>query len=381
MRFYAEIAKSEEQDDGTIRVYGIASTGAMDSAGETILPSTIKAALTDYMKFGAVREMHQPLAAGTAIEASVNDAGEFEFGAHIVDAEAVKKVKAGVYKGFSVGGKCTSRDPLNKSIITGMNLIEVSLVDRPANPEAVINVWKAEEVMSTEIKKSLYSVSNFASLLSQLGSLASDASWEAEYEGDNSPVPQQIKDWLSQGAEVFSAMAHEEVDEFLANLTKAAVAKAAGVDDIAKAGAKFSKGARAALADIHKSMKACDEAMSKLGYDSEKDEDEEASEAKKAADADDIAKAQVVADEAIAKALAPVTAELDVTKADLAKAHARVKELEAQPAPAKALLHVVEKSAGSEVDSIVLKKADGSVDNTATAIRKAMLAPSFRIGA
>ena len=68
MKLYADIAKTEEQDDGTIKVWGWASTGAVDSDGEIITPDAMKAALPDYMKFGAVREMHQSKAAGTAIE-------------------------------------------------------------------------------------------------------------------------------------------------------------------------------------------------------------------------------------------------------------------------------------------------------------------------
>jgi hypothetical protein len=99
-RIYAEISKVEPQDDGTIKVWGYASSGAVDSDGETITPEAMKAALPDYMKFGAVREMHQPKAAGTAIEASVQDDGRTFFGAHVVDSEAVKKVNANVYKGF-----------------------------------------------------------------------------------------------------------------------------------------------------------------------------------------------------------------------------------------------------------------------------------------
>ena len=143
---YAEITKVEPQDDGTLKVYGYASSGAVDSDGEVIQPEAIKAALPDYMKFGAVREMHQPMAAGTAIEATVEDDGKTFFGAHIVDPIAVKKVGAGVYKGFSVGGKVLSRDADNKKIITGIKLVEVSLVDRPANPEAVFTMYKAEGV-------------------------------------------------------------------------------------------------------------------------------------------------------------------------------------------------------------------------------------------
>ena len=105
IKLYAEIGKSEELSDGTIKVWGYASTNTVDADGETVTADAMKAALPDYMKFGAVREMHDSKkAAGTAIEASVGDDGRTFFGAHIVDAEAVKKVKAGVYKGFSIGG-------------------------------------------------------------------------------------------------------------------------------------------------------------------------------------------------------------------------------------------------------------------------------------
>jgi phage head maturation protease len=143
-RIYAEISKTEQQDDGTIKVWGWASTATVDSDGETITADAMKAALPDYMKFGAVREMHQPKAAGTAIEAEVKDDGRTWFGAHVVDSEAVKKVTTNVYKGFSIGGKVTERDELNKSVIKGLKLVEVSLVDRPANPEAVFTMYKAE---------------------------------------------------------------------------------------------------------------------------------------------------------------------------------------------------------------------------------------------
>ncbi|MEI7443271.1 MAG: XkdF-like putative serine protease domain-containing protein [Burkholderiales bacterium] len=149
-RFYAELSKVEDQDDGTIKVFGYASSGAEDSDGEIVEPDAIKAALPDYMRWGAVREMHQPKAAGTAIEARVEDDGRTWFGAHVVDSEAVRKVKAGVYKGFSIGGKVTARDQLNKSVIKGLKLVEVSLVDRPANPEATIELWKGEAVGASE---------------------------------------------------------------------------------------------------------------------------------------------------------------------------------------------------------------------------------------
>ena len=149
-KLYAEIAKMEAQDDGTVKVWGYASSEAVDSDGEVITAQAMKAAIPDYMKFGAVREMHGSNAAGTAIEINVEDDGRTFFGAHIVDPVAVTKVKTGVYKGFSIGGSVTARDELNKSQITGLKLTEISLVDRPANPDAVFTCFKADKPKDDE---------------------------------------------------------------------------------------------------------------------------------------------------------------------------------------------------------------------------------------
>ena len=149
-KLYAEITKMEAQDDGTVKVWGYASSEAVDSDGEIIAAEAMKAAIPDYMKFGAVREMHGSNAAGTAIEINVEDDGRTFFGAHIVDPIAVTKVKTGVYKGFSIGGSVTARDELNKSQITGLKLTEISLVDRPANPDAVFTCFKADKPKDEE---------------------------------------------------------------------------------------------------------------------------------------------------------------------------------------------------------------------------------------
>ena len=145
MKLYGELTKVEELDDGTIRVFGIASTGARDEAGETVSPEAIKAALPDYLAFGAVREMHQLSAAGTTLGAEVDEDGVTRIETHIVDPVAIRKVRAGVYKGFSIGGKVLARDPDDRSRITALKLNEISLVDRPCNPEAVIDLWKADQ--------------------------------------------------------------------------------------------------------------------------------------------------------------------------------------------------------------------------------------------
>jgi hypothetical protein len=138
MRFYWPIAKVDAEQR---MVWGYASTEAEDDQGETVTRDALTAALDDYMRFANIREMHQPSAIGIATEAAVDDRGLY-LGAKIVDGDAWQKVVEGVYKGFSIGGKVTARDPSDRRLITALRLTEISVVDRPANPEAVFDCWK-----------------------------------------------------------------------------------------------------------------------------------------------------------------------------------------------------------------------------------------------
>ncbi|HVA13442.1 MAG TPA: XkdF-like putative serine protease domain-containing protein [Stellaceae bacterium] len=123
-------------------VYGYATTEARDSQGEVVTRAAIEAALPAYMQFANIREMHQLSAVGVVKSADLDDKG-LRLSAKVVDDDAWAKVKEGVYKGLSIGGRVTQRDALNKSLITGVDLTEISLVDRPANPEALIDAYKA----------------------------------------------------------------------------------------------------------------------------------------------------------------------------------------------------------------------------------------------
>jgi hypothetical protein len=147
MKLFGEITKVEPQDDGALKVTGVASTGAVDEADERVLPQAMKAALPAYMRFGALREMHGLTAAGATLTAEVGEDGATRIEALVVDPVAVRKVQLGVYKGFSIGGKVLERDPADRRVITKLKLNEISLVDRPCNPEAVIDMWKADGAM------------------------------------------------------------------------------------------------------------------------------------------------------------------------------------------------------------------------------------------
>lgn len=136
--FFAEISKIDLEQR---LVFGYASTDARDRQGEIITRDAIEKALPGYMMWGNVREMHGQSAVGKAAEARMDDKGLW-FGAKVVDDRAWTKVKEGVYKGFSIGGRVVSRDPDDKTIIKAIDLTEISLVDRPANPAARFEFFK-----------------------------------------------------------------------------------------------------------------------------------------------------------------------------------------------------------------------------------------------
>jgi len=117
----------------------------VDADGEIITADAVRKALPDYMKFGNIREMHSNIAAGTALSCEVDARDVTHIEAHIVDPTSIKKVRAGVLKGFSLGGKKLSYDEDNRRIITGIRLSEISLVDRPSNPDSIISLVKFEE--------------------------------------------------------------------------------------------------------------------------------------------------------------------------------------------------------------------------------------------
>ena len=74
----------------------------------------IRAAIPDYMRFPALREMHQLSAAGTTLRSrGSREDGTTRIVAHVVDPVAVAKVRNQVYRGFSIGGRVTQREAGN----------------------------------------------------------------------------------------------------------------------------------------------------------------------------------------------------------------------------------------------------------------------------
>jgi pSer/pThr/pTyr-binding forkhead associated (FHA) protein len=152
---YAAIIKQEKQDDGTLLVYGKATDDSLDIDQQICDAAWLEKAMPEWFKTGGnIREQHSSIAAGVAKELDSKPDGHY-ISALVVDAQSVKKVETGVLKGFSIGIRAPRivRDnkAANGRIIDGQ-IVEVSLVDRPANPNAKLMLAKSNgtEVVQME---------------------------------------------------------------------------------------------------------------------------------------------------------------------------------------------------------------------------------------
>jgi hypothetical protein len=143
---YASIEKTNKNDDGTLTVYGKATDDSLDIDQQICDSDWLKKAMPEWMMSGGnVREQHSSIAAGVATEYEEKGDGHY-ITALVVDPSSVKKVETGVLKGFSIGikGPRVIRDTkaAGGRIVDGQ-IVEISLVDRPANPNAKLILAKA----------------------------------------------------------------------------------------------------------------------------------------------------------------------------------------------------------------------------------------------
>jgi hypothetical protein len=109
--------------------------------------------------------MHQNSAAGVALASAVIEGqryetaivdGKLQLVIKVIDDAAWEKVREKVYKGLSIGGRVVKAileklaDGTYIRRILKLILTEISLVDRPANPDAKILLFKMETTMDKE---------------------------------------------------------------------------------------------------------------------------------------------------------------------------------------------------------------------------------------
>lgn len=146
---WAPITKTEEQDDGTLMVYGPAASSDLDRDQQRLNAEWLDRAMPEWAQVGNIREQHDAKrAVGVGVGLTKAEDGSHHIAAHIVDDQAIKKIKTKVLKGFSVGIK-NPRVTLGKSDAPGGEIVdgsicEISVVDRPCNPNTLFEIAKAD---------------------------------------------------------------------------------------------------------------------------------------------------------------------------------------------------------------------------------------------
>ena len=167
---YFAIEKADKHADGTITVYGKATDDALDIDKQICDGDWLDRAMPHWFKSGGnIREQHSNIAAGVATDYKMEKDGHY-ITALVVDPVSAKKVEHGVLKGFSIGIKnprvIQDSKAANGRIVDGL-IVEVSLVDRPANPNCQLvlaksasgedsTVIQVEELIEKEDKKPDY---------------------------------------------------------------------------------------------------------------------------------------------------------------------------------------------------------------------------------
>lgn len=149
------IEKADRNSDGTMTVYGKATDDSIDIDQQICDGDWLDRAMPHWFKSGGnIREQHSNIAAGVATDYEQKSDGHY-ISALVVDPVSVKKVETGVLKGFSVGIKnprvVRDNKAANGRIVDGQ-IVEVSLVDRPANPNCQLVLAKSANGESTVVQ-------------------------------------------------------------------------------------------------------------------------------------------------------------------------------------------------------------------------------------
>lgn len=145
---FATAFKAKEDEDGTIKIAGMASTSDTDRAGDVVLPSAWTSGTEHYKKNPIVLFNHnysKPI--GRVSSISISDKGlSVEAKISSADKEIQQLVKDGVLSTFSVGFMIKEADYLEETdgfLIKEAELFEISVVSVPCNQEATFSVAKS----------------------------------------------------------------------------------------------------------------------------------------------------------------------------------------------------------------------------------------------
>lgn len=143
---FAGITKTAPQADGSLLVYGKATGSDLDLDQQQCDPVWLKKAMPEWFKIGNIRESHDAKRAVGKATDYESVAGDHMITAKVLDPLSKAKIEAGILTGFSIGIKSPrimKSETVKNGIICDGQIIEVSLVDRPALPTATLTICKS----------------------------------------------------------------------------------------------------------------------------------------------------------------------------------------------------------------------------------------------
>lgn len=144
------IVKFEKTDDGDLYVYGKATDGSVDSDEQIVDTDFSTKAIRDWLASGAnIRVQHQSQRdpAGVGVEANTDADGTTWVKSLVVEPVAKRLVEKGALRAYSVGiarPKIVRDSVARGGRIVDGEIVEISLVDRPANKNCGIQLVKAD---------------------------------------------------------------------------------------------------------------------------------------------------------------------------------------------------------------------------------------------
>jgi len=133
-------------DDGFLYINGLVSNDALDLDQQRCDPNWLNEAIPKWFKSaGNVRVMHQPVIGGKAKSIEQSGTG-WNANIKVTNKQADIDIEEGAITGLSVGIKNARVEKsltAPNGLICGGDIIEVSLVDRPANPDCVLEIAKS----------------------------------------------------------------------------------------------------------------------------------------------------------------------------------------------------------------------------------------------
>lgn len=159
------ISKMEKDARGNLIIKGVATDATVDHDKQIVDADWSAKALTEWLATGGnVRMSHdskRPIGKGVQVELDRDGDGKHWVKSVIVDPLAIKLVEEGVLRAYSVGiiDPVIKRDPTGAApggIICGGTLAELSVVDRPANKNAYLELAKAAADGSAQLTGTMY---------------------------------------------------------------------------------------------------------------------------------------------------------------------------------------------------------------------------------